>query len=89
MTAAESQLIAWTALTKGTNVLSSEGEEVGRVGQVIGDSQSDIFSGITLRSGLFDSERFVPADVIEEIRSDGVRLSLSADAANDLSDYEG
>ena len=80
--------ISWMTLETGTVVRSSDGEEVGSVHEVIADRQKDIFSGVTIDSGLLSSKRFAPASVIEEISTDGVRLSISASAAAELEDYE-
>jgi uncharacterized protein YrrD len=75
-------------LERGTVVRSSDGEEVGSVHEVIADRQKDIFSGVTIDSGLLASKRFAPADVIEDISTDGVRLTISAAEAGELADYE-
>ncbi len=80
--------ISWMTLEGGTVVLSSEGEEVGSVHEVIADRQKDIFSGITIDSGLLAGKRFAPADVIESISTEGVRLTISAAQAEELDDYE-
>jgi uncharacterized protein YrrD len=74
--------IAWSVLPKGTPVYASDGTELGKVAEVIADEQKDIFSGISLNPGLFKDERFVPADLIEEMTHEGVRLSISAEQAD-------
>ena len=81
--------VSWMTLEKGTTVLSSDGQEVGSVDEVIADRQKDIFSGVTIDSGLLSSKRFAPASVIEDISTDGVRLSIPASEAEELEDYEG
>ncbi len=81
--------IAWSVLAKGTPVLSSDGDELGKVANVIADEQKDIFSGISLKPGLFKDERFVPADLIDEMTDEAVRLSISAEqASRELRPYE-
>jgi uncharacterized protein YrrD len=74
--------IAWSVLPKGTPVYSSDGAELGKVAGVIADEQKDIFSGISLNPGLFKDERFVPADLIEEMTGEAVRLSISSHEAD-------
>lgn len=76
--------ISWMALEAGTPVVASDGEEVGRVTDVIADRQKDIFSGINLKHGVFGSQHFVPADTIEEITGEEVRLSITAAEAEKL-----
>jgi uncharacterized protein YrrD len=85
----EAKPIAWAALEKGTAVTSSDGNEVGKLSSVIADEQEDIFSGIAFRHGLLDRERFVPADQIARITSDGVELRLSSQETEDLDPYTG
>ena len=84
------QQISWMALEKGTRIVSSDDEELGRVAEIVADRQKDIFSGLTFRSGLLGRDRFVPADLIDRMTSDEVRLAVSADAAEEkLEDHEG
>jgi len=75
--------ISWSALAEGTAVLSSDGHELGKVADVVADEQKDIFSGIVLKPGWLKESRFVPADLIEKITSQAVRLTVSADDAPD------
>jgi uncharacterized protein YrrD len=73
--------IAWSALSHGTPVLTSDGTELGKVSEVVADEQKDIFSGIRVDPGWFRDERFVPADLIDRLTRDAVYLSISADQA--------
>ena len=79
--------VAWTALKKGTPVHAADGEPLGKVSLVVADEQKDIFSGVTLRSGLFDAERFVPADLIAELTPRAVHLTISSRQAGDLEPF--
>jgi hypothetical protein len=79
--------IAWPALKKGTTVLASDGSELGKVTAVVADESNDIFSGIAIRHGVLDSERFIPAELVEEMTTDAVRVRLSAIEAEDLDRY--
>lgn len=81
--------IAWMALRKGHPVIGSDGEQVGKVSEVVADPQKDIFSGIAFRHGLLDHERFAPADLVETITSESVHLRVSAEQAEALEPYEG
>jgi uncharacterized protein YrrD len=80
--------IAWLALESGTPIVSSDGEQIGKVGDVIADREKDIFSGITFKPGLLDGAVFVPADRIEELTSTEVKLSISAADAATLEPYD-
>ena len=69
-------------------MLAAGGEEIGKVREVIADEQKDIFSGVTLDTGLLSEPRFVPAEMIEEMTDDVVRLVISAERAEELTPYE-
>lgn len=71
-------------LQKGTRVLASDGDELGTVADVIADREKDIFSGLSLSSGLFSGNRYVPADLVDEITSDSVTLTIAAADAETL-----
>ena len=80
--------ISWMTLSKGTSVVASDGAELGEVGEVVADSQKDIFSGITIGGGLFGTDRFVPADLIDTMTTDEVRLTIDQKQAEALGAYE-
>jgi hypothetical protein len=80
--------ISWLALEKGTPVVAAGGEEVGKVREVIADEQKDIFSGVTIDTGLLSEPRFVPAEVIEVMTDEVVKLVITAQRAEDLKPYE-
>ena len=83
------QPIAWNALSPGTSILTSDGEELGRVHEVIADRQQDIFSGITFSDGVLGGDRFVPAELIDRITTEQVTLTASASEAKDrIEPYE-
>ncbi|HYI45931.1 MAG TPA: PRC-barrel domain-containing protein [Actinomycetota bacterium] len=74
--------ISWMTLGEGTPVLAADGEEIGTVAEVVADRQKDIFSGIAVKSGLFANKRFVPADLIESMSANAVRVGLPATEAD-------
>lgn len=80
--------IAWLALDEGTPILTSDGDQIGKVSEVIADREKDIFSGITFKPGLLDSARFVPADKIEGLTEGSVTLSITAAEAEKLGPYD-
>ena len=67
---------------------ASGGEEIGKVTNVVADEQKDIFSGIAIRTGLFESDVFAPADLVAKLTEDAVRLTISASEAEALKPYE-
>lgn len=83
------QPISWMTLSKGTRVVGTDGEEIGKVEAVVADEEKDIFSGISITAGLFGKDRFVPADLVTGMTEDEVRISLSSQEAEKLEPYEG
>ena len=81
--------VSWMTLEKGTPVLASDGDEVGRIDEVIADRQKDIFSGVTVTSGLLSGSRFAPADIIDDMSATSIRLSITSAQAEELEDYAG
>lgn len=42
--------VAWTMMRRGWRVLNRSGEELGRVGEVMGDREAEIFNGLLARA---------------------------------------
>jgi hypothetical protein len=58
------------------------------VSRVVADVQKDIFSGIAFRPGALSTQRFIPADLVHDITTDAVHLTISEKEAGSLDDYE-
>jgi uncharacterized protein YrrD len=77
--------ISYLALENGTPVYSSDGEQVGRVVHVLAAVEQDLFEGIVIGEHLGPGgHRFVDADQIADIHSEGVVLKLDRAAAAEL-----
>ena len=71
--------ISYMTLESGTEVLSADGESVGKVERVLSDEGTDIFDGLVIDTktgpgGL----RFVDAPEVSELRERAVLLTLSS-----------
>jgi uncharacterized protein YrrD len=75
--------IAYFALEEGTDVVTSDGEEVGRVAHVLADEEQDIFDGIVIAHGL-GRHTFADAEQIAAIHERAVTLTLTAAEAEAL-----
>jgi hypothetical protein len=69
-------------------VVGADGQEIGKVEEVVGDSSADIFSGLTVGTGLVHKAHFVPAELVAEIVEGEVRLSIGKDEFARLEEYE-
>jgi ribosomal 30S subunit maturation factor RimM len=72
----------------GWTVENADGEEIGRVSEVVGDSSTDIFNGLAISTGLLSKDRYVPAERVDTIVEGTVRLDVTADEASDLEEYD-
>ena len=73
--------ISYMALPKGARIVGSDGEEVGRVSDVISDDQKDIFSGLTFKHGALGRQHFLAADLVESMTMEEVTLTVTSDVA--------
>lgn len=80
--------VSWLLVERGWKVVSSDGTEIGRVDEVIGDSGKDIFDGLSMSSGVLDRSRYVAAERVKWIVEGRVELDLTAAEAERLEDYE-
>ena len=77
--------ISYLTLEKGTPVFAADGEEIGKVHEVVADLQTDIFDGLAIERGLLPGHRhYVDAELIDRIHERGVLLTIDAAAAEGL-----
>ncbi|MGH3003581.1 MAG: hypothetical protein ACRDM1_13130 [Gaiellaceae bacterium] len=68
--------VSWLMIEPGWKVEASDGEEVGRVEEVTGDSNADIFDGLSIARGIAKGQQYVPAEHVGEIVDGCVRLTI-------------
>ena len=74
--------VSWLLVEPGWRVVDASGADVGRVDEVLGDTETDIFDGLQVSSGMLSRRRYVPAESIDEIVEGTIRLKpADADAA--------
>ena len=83
-----SEPASWLVVEQGWPVETVDGEEVGKVEEVVGDSSRDIFNGLTVATGVLSHPRYVPAERVAEILEGRVRLSIGAQEFERLDEYE-
>jgi hypothetical protein len=66
--------VSWIMIEPGWTVVDSEGNEVGRIDDILGDENADIFSGLQILTGVSGKQTYVPAENVEEIVEGRVRL---------------
>ena len=61
--------VSWLLIEPGWEVVSASGESVGKVDEVLGDTESDIWDGLTV------SGNYVPAEDVAGIVEGRITLS--------------
>jgi hypothetical protein len=69
--------VHYTALQRGTRVISSDGQEVGQVVRVLDNYREHIFDGLVIRTS-DGAERFVDAPEVARTAERAVTLNISA-----------
>jgi hypothetical protein len=69
-------VVSWLVIEKGWTVLDGDGEEIGTVAEVVGDTGRDIFSGLAVSTGLLSRPRFLPAERVTTIEEGVVHTDL-------------
>ena len=80
--------VAWIVVERGWEVVSSDGEKVGTVEEVLGDENADIFDGLAVLPGLLKKPKYVPAERVGEIVEGRVTLELTKAEFDALAGYE-
>ena len=76
---------SYLTLEEGRAVLSSDGQQLGKVEHVLADPDVDVFDGIVLDTSVLPGgHRFVDAAQVAEIYERGVVLTLDAAGAGRL-----
>jgi len=69
--------VAWTAVEKGWAVYDRDGEEVGKIHEIAGDENADIFDGFGIKTSALGAVKYVPAEIVASIAVGEVRLTIS------------
>jgi hypothetical protein len=79
--------VAWVMIEKGWRVLDAAGEEVGKVDEVTGDENADIFDGITIKQGILSKDKYIPSENVAAIYDGVVQLNLTREQIESLDDF--
>jgi uncharacterized protein YrrD len=75
--------VSWFVVERNWEFFGSEGEQVGTVEGVVGDVESDIFSGLRVAFTLLKAARFIPAEYVASILDGEVHLALTSAEARE------
>jgi hypothetical protein len=81
--------VSWKVAERGWSVVANDGNEVGKLDQVLGDTEADIFDGLAVGAGtVLDRPVYVPSEKVGEIEEGTVHLTIDAAAYAQLTPYE-
>jgi uncharacterized protein YrrD len=80
--------VSWLVIEPGWKVVAADGSDVGRVEEVVGDEENDIFNGLAVNTGMLGKPKVVPSENVAEIVEGEIRLDLPAEAIDRLDDHE-
>jgi hypothetical protein len=80
--------VSWFLIEPGWDVIAADGQRIGKVAERIGDSNVDIFDGLSVSPGLTSKNRYVPAEQVAKITPGTVQLSISSDQFHREAEYE-
>ena len=79
--------VSWYLIERDWEVVGSDGEELGKVEETVGDSTHDIFDGLTVGTGLLSTPRYVPSELVGEIVDGRVALTIGKERFERLDEY--
>jgi hypothetical protein len=80
----EEREVAWLAMPEKAPVMGQSGEEIGRMEELLGDKEDDIFHGIVLKLARTGHKVEVRADRIPKITTRRVYTDLAVDELEHL-----
>jgi hypothetical protein len=80
----EEREVAWLAMPQKAPVIGKSGEEIGRMEELLGDKEDDIFHGIVLKLARGGHKVEVAADRIPKITTRRIYTDLAADELEHL-----
>ncbi len=80
--------VSWLQIEQGWKVVTSDGASVGKVAQVEGDKQSDIFDGLAVADDSSKEIRYVPGEIVGSIYPGEVTLKIASAEAGSLAPFE-
>jgi hypothetical protein len=76
--------VSWYAIEPGWKVTTLDGAPMGKVDQVLGDEELDIFHGIAVRVGIGRLPREISSDLVSGIEEGTVTVGILAEEIGEL-----
>lgn len=79
--------VSWLLVEPGWKVLGAGGDDLGRVAEVLGDEENDIFDGLVVSPRLLGKPRYLPSERVGRIETGLVHATV--EDTSELRDYSG
>jgi hypothetical protein len=79
--------VSWAVIEPGWVVVAANGEELGKVHEVLGDTGIDIFNGLAVSPGRLRHSRYVPAELVGRIEEGRVEIDIDQDTFDRLGEH--
>ena len=79
--------VSWFLIRSGWTVVSADGHQIGRVDEVAGDENHDIFDGLAVATSVLGKPRYVPAEQVGTIEEGTIHLTLTRDEFDRVGEY--
>lgn len=80
--------VSWFLIEPGWKIVDAGGDEIGKVDEILGDSNADIFDGLSISSSLFPRTRYAPAELVGTIEEGSVHLTVDRAAVERLDEFK-
>ena len=80
--------VSWLVIEPGWEVVGSDGDDVGKVHEVVGDTGKDIFNGLAVSPGLLKTARYVPSEFVGTIEDGRVHLTIPSTRFDELGEHD-
>jgi hypothetical protein len=80
--------VSWFLIEPGWKIVDANGEDVGSVDEIVGDSSDDIFNGLSVSTSLLGRPRYVPSEQVGAITEGQIRLTIGKEEIDRLGEYE-
>ena len=81
--------VSWMLIEEGWTVVGRDGERLGTVHEVMGDSNADIFNGLAVSPGMLRGSRYVPAERVVRIVEGQVKVDVRSREFKELEEHAG
>lgn len=79
--------VAWIAIDQDAIVVAADGSEIGKVKEVAGDEEHDIFDGLVVKHSRFGRDGYIASERVKAIWPDRVETDLTPQEAETLPEY--